>query len=86
MELIPLSECFIGKVYKLRSRNLKYGVYVGNGSFVGIRAKWGSRFLDTEYHWDWGDGKSGTVKAMEEVHPFESNPLHKFMEEFENNG
>ena len=37
-----------GRVYRLRSRNLKYGVYTGSGTFIGIRTKFDNRFLFTE--------------------------------------
>lgn len=38
-----------GDVYRLRSRNLAYGVYDGTGGFIGIREKFGLRYLDREY-------------------------------------
>ena len=50
----------VGRVYKLSCRNLAFGVYFGAGSFVGIRTKFGQRFLDTEFHWDY-DPHCGTV-------------------------
>src|SRR5579862_4499253 len=37
-----------GAVYRIRSRNLTIGAYVGDGLFIGIREKFGSRYLDTE--------------------------------------
>jgi hypothetical protein len=40
-------------VYRIRSRNLQYGVYdsgrPAGGGFIGIRTKFGERFLATEY-------------------------------------
>lgn len=39
-------------VYKVKSRNLRVAVYAGDGRFVGIRTKFGRRFLDVEWHWD----------------------------------
>ncbi len=40
-------------VYELRSRNLKLGVWdEERKGFIGIRTKFGARFLFTEYHWD----------------------------------
>jgi hypothetical protein len=63
MKLIPMAECIVRRVYRLRCRNLSLGVYVGNGRFVGIREKLGSRFLDTEIHWD----KNGTIQDTEDI-------------------
>jgi hypothetical protein len=66
MERLSLELCVIGRVYKLDCRNLSYGVYDGKGGFIGIRTKFGSRFLDTELHWD-ADPHYGTVEAMEDL-------------------
>ena len=44
----PEREPEVGAVYRITSRNLSVGVYVGDGLFIGIREKFGSRFLDTE--------------------------------------
>jgi hypothetical protein len=41
-------------VYKLISRNLSFGVFDGKTRFIGIRTKFGRRFLDIEDHWDIG--------------------------------
>lgn len=41
-----------GVVYRLRARNIACGVYDGQGGFIGIRTKFGGRFLDREY---WGE-------------------------------
>lgn len=51
-----IDECIKGRVYKLRSRNLSYGIWNGKDGFVGIRTKFGDRFLDIEFHWDVGHG------------------------------
>lgn len=64
MILIPLTECVPRRVYKLRCRNLTFGVYTGEGGFVGIRTKFNDRYLDTEYHWDFSE-RLGTVRGME---------------------
>ena len=45
-------DLIVGRVYRLRSRNLKIGIYDGDMGFIGIRTKFGNRFLFTEYHWD----------------------------------
>lgn len=46
-------------VYRIRSRNLVVGVFDGDSGFIGIREKFGSRFLFKEYV---GDG--GTVSVV----------------------
>lgn len=52
---IKLDKCRHGYLYRLRSRNLSFGIYnKDNKGFIGIRTKFGSKFLDTEYHWDTG--------------------------------
>lgn len=66
MDKIPLEQCVKGRVYRLHCRNLSYGVYDGLGGFIGIRYKLGSRFLDTELHWD-TDQHFGTVSSMEDM-------------------
>jgi hypothetical protein len=48
-----------GRVYRLSCRNLAIGVFDGGDSFIGIRTKFGNRFLDAEHHWD--RGMHGTV-------------------------
>lgn len=59
-DYIPMSQCIKGQLYKIWSRNLDYGVYDGNGGFIGIRTKFGGRFLFTEDHYDKG-APFGTV-------------------------
>jgi hypothetical protein len=54
MELTPLKECVKGRVYRLRCRNLRVGVFDGKDGFIGIRVKFSQRFLFTEYHWEQG--------------------------------
>lgn len=50
---IKLEDCQHGKLYKLHARNIKIGVWCAETqSFIGIRTKFGSRFLDDEHHWD----------------------------------
>jgi hypothetical protein len=48
-----------GRLYRFHARNFSYGVYDGNGGFIGIREKFYDHYLFTEYHADppWG----GTV-------------------------
>jgi hypothetical protein len=63
---LSLAECVKGHVYKIRSRNLRIGVFNGTTGFIGIRTKWGSRYLFTEYHWDTGP-PYGTVHPLEDM-------------------
>jgi len=66
MDRIPLEQCIKGRVYRLHCRNLSHGVYDGANGFIGIRTKFGSRFLFTEIHWD-ADQHFGTVSGMEDT-------------------
>lgn len=48
-------------LYRLDCRNLSVGVWDAKSrGFIGIRTKFGSRFLFIEYHWDTGE-PYGTV-------------------------
>jgi len=68
-EYIPISECKHGHLYRLDSRNLSMGVYNENdhNGFIGIRTKFGDRFLFTEHHWD-GEYYA-TAKPLEDLGP-----------------
>src|SRR5579872_5414717 len=62
---IKPEECVNGGLYRIHSRNLAYGVYKADvRGFVGIRNKFGSNYLFTEYHWDNGP-PFGTVRPIE---------------------
>ena len=64
---INIENCKHGFVYKIKSRNLKYGVFnYENAGFVGIRTKFSSRYLFCEYHYDNGH-PFGTVFPLEEL-------------------
>jgi hypothetical protein len=71
-----MTECIKGHVYKLRSRNLAYGIYDGNNGFIGIREKFGDLYLFTEYHWDQGP-PYGTVRPEEDLGPYPSDDLRE---------
>jgi hypothetical protein len=64
--MINLSECKKRSVYKLFSINLLFGVFDGKTRFIGIRTKFGRRFLDTEDHWDIGP-PFGTAHPEEDI-------------------
>jgi len=63
---VSMEQCVKGRAYRLWCRNLSFGVYDGEQGFIGIRTKFGSRFLDTEYHWDQGP-PFGTVRGQEDL-------------------
>ena len=81
--MISLSECKKRRVYKLHSRNLLFGVFDGDTGFIGIRTKCGSRFLDTEYHWDTGP-PFGTARP--EMDTGIDIPEEIILNEYENEG
>lgn len=66
MNAIPLSECLKGRVYRLHSRNLELGVFDGETGFIGIRTKFDSRYLFSEYHYDTGP-PHGTASPLEDL-------------------
>lgn len=52
-------------VYRVRSRNLPYGVYEAAGKgFIGIREKMGAVYLFEEYEYD-SSAMHGTARALE---------------------
>lgn len=63
-DYIKLEDCVRGRVYQIHSRNLSFGVFNGDGGFIGIRFKFNSRFLDTEWHWDHGRGTAKPLKDL----------------------
>jgi len=74
---IPVEECKPGHVYRLHSRNLSFGVYAPKGDsdgFIGIRLKFTSRYLFTEYHHDTG-GAFGTVLPLEDLGPLKDERI-----------
>jgi hypothetical protein len=62
-KFISKDNCKIGTVYRLESRNLRVGVFAASNTFIGIRQKFDSQFLDSELHWDCG----ATAVAIEEL-------------------
>jgi len=61
---IPLEDLVHRHIYKIRSRNLFVGVWnETTQGFIGIRLKFASKYLDTEYEWNTG-GSSGTAYAL----------------------
>ena len=64
---IALEDCKDRFLYRLKSRNLSFGVFnKKQNGFVGIREKFGARYLATEYHYDTG-APFGTACPLEEL-------------------
>ena len=63
---VPLAKCEVRHVYRLKSRNLKIGVYDGERGLIGVRYKFDREFLFTEYHYDAG-APYGTVHPIEDI-------------------
>jgi hypothetical protein len=64
---IPLTSCKSRGIYMLHSRNLSIGVFnPENNGFIGIREKFGDKFLFTEFHYDTG-APFGTVRPLKEI-------------------
>jgi hypothetical protein len=65
-DYIPVDECQDRRLYRIHSRNLNIvGVYnAEHQGFIGIREKFGSRYLFMEFHWDTGM-PFGTVQPDE---------------------
>lgn len=61
---IPVSECVDRHAYKIKGRNLDFGVFRTQvNGFIGIREKFGLSNLSEEYHHDTG----GTVYPLEDI-------------------
>ncbi len=83
MDYIPLPLCQLGRVYSLHSRNLAIGVYDGANGFIGIREKFGDRYLFTERHYDEG-APFGTVRPIREIAilPADIEPSERISHQF----
>lgn len=81
-EYFPLAKCEHGRLYRLFARNFGLGVYDADSlGFIGVRQKFGHEYLFTEYHWDLGASRCGTVKPYEalDMYPGEvwESRMHK---------
>lgn len=61
---LPKEELKVGGIYKLNSRNLLAGVWNGD-LFIGIREKFGYRYLDEESLWE--TNSRGTARPLEYI-------------------
>ena len=65
--MIPLGNCKNRVLYRIKSRNLSFGVFrEETGGFIGMREKLGQVYAFEEYHWDNGP-PYGTVTPLEEL-------------------
>lgn len=64
--MLRLEQCRRGIVYRLHSRNLSTGVFDGTDGFIGIREKFGDRFLFKEFYNN-GTNPFGTVSVLQEI-------------------
>lgn len=66
-KMIPLEDCKHRYTYRIHSRNLTVGVFdKERKGFVGIREKFGTHYLFTEFHRETG-APYGTVSPKEEI-------------------
>ena len=65
IEYIPKEYLKIGEYYECDARNFTEGKWNGEG-FVYQRTKFGTTFIDLEYHWDDGP-PHGTAKPIRKV-------------------
>jgi hypothetical protein len=64
---VAIEACKNRSVYRLKSRNLPCGVWRSEvNGFIGIREKFGRRYLFTEFHWDTG-APYGTAFPLDEI-------------------
>lgn len=64
--LPEMKDLIKGRIYKIRCRNLSYGIWDGKEGFMGIRTKFGNEFLFTELHWDASES-FGTVMDAKDI-------------------
>lgn len=81
-QVIPLDKCEQGWLYKLNSRNLRFGVFVeaGNG-FVGTRRKFDDVYPFTEYHHEIGapHGTAWPVRKLERCPLADLSETHDYV-------
>jgi len=69
--MIPKSECKDRQLYRLHARNIAFGVYrAEDGAFFGLRTKFGTTFVEPEFHWNNDDDNGeyfGSAKPVEEL-------------------
>jgi hypothetical protein len=68
-KFIPILDCKLGYIYTLNSRNLNFGVFTSQNTFIGLRTKFDDTFLDHELHYDRG----GTAMPLLEIEKLPSS-------------
>jgi hypothetical protein len=63
---IDLKDLKKGTVYRITSRNLIVGVFDGSTDFIGIRVKFGNKYLDAECEYTTSENY-GTARAKREL-------------------
>jgi hypothetical protein len=62
--MIPRSECKDRHLYRIKSRNLRLGVFrESTGGFLGLREKYDRIYVFEEYHWE--NAAFATVQPIE---------------------
>lgn len=85
MKYIPLTQCVDRAVYRIRSNNLGIGVFSKEiRGFIGIRTKFGNKYLFTEYHHDTG-APFGTACPVEQLGVLLANIENRELETNKNN-
>ena len=70
---IPMEDLLHGRVYILKARNIKFGIYSKtHNSFYGLRTKFNSTFVDDENHWDCKEfATAKPIKVTEYDYPYQ---------------
>jgi len=63
--MIPKNRLIVNEIYECDARNFTYGIWNGE-AFDYLRTKFGTKFWDTEYHWDDGP-PHGTVTPIKRL-------------------
>ena len=91
--MIPIQQCKHHYLYKILARNFDYGIFDKNTiSFIGIRYKFGTYFLDNEYHYDYNNGTAIPIKEIRKLpenicieisnHTFDEKKIFKFLDDY----
>lgn len=70
MAVTPIPPAYLidRRIYRVRSRNLVIGAWsAADKGFIGIREKFGARYLFTEYEYDLAGPPFGTARAMDDL-------------------
>lgn len=74
--MIPLAECQDRGVYRIHARNFTVGAFsAATSGFIGIRQKFESVYLFTEYHHEFSES-FGTARPFELIEFIEDPHIH----------